>query len=166
MASANSSDSNTTAPKSNTIAINVKIVGDVEDKFVIHSVYGKEQKMQQICNKITNYLNTKYEPVKYEIWSINSESFIGELKRPTTIENKSITEYDRNKIKNKGLCVLVKVQFNHQVRNVSISCPEMKRLGTTDPMKCSIYRGMKEGYKYCAANLYHLDEFTHLTDEY
>eukprot|EP01083_Nonionella_stella_P194512 717399_1 len=169
MASANSSDSNTTAPKSNTIAINVKIVGDVEDKFVIHSVYGKEQKMQQILNKITNYLNQKYDPVKYEVYKIYSASFTGLIRSSgiTYLRNRSITEYDRNEIKNKGLGVDVKVaKYNHQVRNVSISCPEMKRLGTTDPMKCSIYRGMKEGYKYCAANLYHLDEFTHLTDEY
>eukprot|EP01083_Nonionella_stella_P241584 843514_1 len=42
----------------------------------------------------------------------------------------------------------------------------MRRLGTTDPMKCTIYHGMKEGYKYCAENLYHLDQFTHLADEY
>eukprot|EP01083_Nonionella_stella_P091955 257209_1 len=130
MGNGNSSDSNTSAPKSNTIAINVETVGDVKDKFVIHSVYGKEQKMQQIFNKITNYLNTKYDPAKYKIWMINSESFAG-WELPTSIQNKSITEYDKNEIKNKGLSVDVKVQYNHQMRNVSINCPEMKRLGTT-----------------------------------
>eukprot|EP01083_Nonionella_stella_P126005 381180_1 len=160
MGNRNSSKSN-----SNPIAINVEIVGHVEDKFVIHSVYGKEHKMQQILNKITNYLNKKYDPVKYEIYCTQSESFTG-CEFPTSIENKSITEYGKNEIKTKGLRVYVKVTYNHQVRNVSISCPEMKRLGTTDPMKCSIYRGMKESYKYCAGNLYHLDQFTHFTDEY
>eukprot|EP01083_Nonionella_stella_P091956 257210_1 len=116
MASANSSDSNTTAPKSNSIAINVE-TGGVKDKFVIHSVYGKEQKMQQILSKITDYLNQKYDPVKYEIDGyISSESFTG-FELPSSIENKSITEYDRNEIKNKGLSVYVKVpQYNHQVR--------------------------------------------------
>eukprot|EP01083_Nonionella_stella_P246948 856775_1 len=166
MGNRNSSGSNTTTSKSNTVPINVKIVGDVEDKFVIHSVYGKEQKMQQIFNKITNYVNAKYDPVKYEIWHINSASFTGEIWTITDLENTSITEYDRKEIKNKGLRVYVRVKYNHKVRNVSITCPEMKRLGTTDPMKCSVYRGMKESYKYCAANLYHLDQYTHLTDEY
>eukprot|EP01083_Nonionella_stella_P259118 885043_1 len=166
MANIDNSDSNTTTPMNNTMPINVKIDGDVEDKLVIHSVYGKEQKMTQILNQITNYLNTKYDPAKYEIWHIDSESFTGS-ESLTSIENKSITEYDRNEIKNKGLSVVVKVpQYNHQVRNVSITCPEMKRLGTTEPMKCAIYREMKEGYKYCAENLYHLDQYTHLTDEY
>eukprot|EP01083_Nonionella_stella_P312186 1115779_1 len=165
MGNRNSSGSNTTTSKSNNIPINVEIDGDVEDKLVIHSVYGKEQKMKQILNQITNYLNTKYDPVKYEISYIDYESFTGS-KSPTSIENKSITAYDRNEIKTKGLRVRVKVRYNHKVRNVSITCPEMKRLGTTDPMKCSVYRGMKESYKYCAANLYHLDQYTHLTDEY
>eukprot|EP01083_Nonionella_stella_P049217 131250_1 len=158
MGNGNSSDSKLT--------INVEIIGDVNDKFVIHLVYGKEQKMEQILNKITNYLNTKYDHVKYEINAIKSESFTG-FALPTTLENKSITEYDRNEIKTKGLSVNVEVsKYNHQVRNVVITCPEMKRLGTADPMKCSVYCGMKESYKYCAANLYHLDEYTHLTDEY
>eukprot|EP01083_Nonionella_stella_P049218 131251_1 len=166
MGNGNSSGPNTTTSKSNTIPINVKIVGDVKDKFVIHSMYGKELKMTQILNQITNYLNTKYDPVKYEIPYIRSESFTG-FESPTSIENKSITEYDRNEIKTKGLSVNVEVsKYNHQVRNVVITCPEMKRLGTADPMKCSVYCGMKESYKYCAANLYHLDEYTHLTDEY
>eukprot|EP01083_Nonionella_stella_P022428 62009_1 len=106
MGNRNCSGSNTTTSKSNTIPIDVKIDGDVEDKFVIHSVYGKEQKMKQILNQITNYLNTKYDPVKYEIAWINSGSFTGS-KPPTSIENKSITEYDRNGIKTKGLCVRV-----------------------------------------------------------
>eukprot|EP01083_Nonionella_stella_P079969 219520_1 len=82
------------------------------------------------------------------------------------IENKSITKYDRNEIKTKGLRVRVGVKYNHQVSNALISCPEMKRLDTTNPMKCSVYRGMKESYKYCAANLYHLEQYTHFTDEY
>eukprot|EP01083_Nonionella_stella_P196870 724126_1 len=151
----------------NTIKINVEIKGDVEDKFVIHSVYGKEQKMRQILNQITNYLNAKYDPVKYEIRWVDS-GFTGHIYSDdiTDLENKSITAYDRNEIKTKGLRVNVKVRYNHKVRNVSITCPEMKRLGTTDPMKCPVYRGMKERYKYCAANLYHLDQYTHLTDEY
>eukprot|EP01083_Nonionella_stella_P286587 975402_1 len=107
---------------------------------LIHSVYGKEQKMKQILNKITNYLNQKYDPVKYEIvnW-INSGSFTGDIDSDD-IKNKSITEYDRNEIKTKGLSVNVEVsKYNHQVRNVVITCPEMKRLGTADPMKCSVY---------------------------
>eukprot|EP01083_Nonionella_stella_P153865 494908_1 len=109
MANRNSSGSNTTTSKSNTIPINVKIVGAVKDKFVIHSVYGKEQKMKQILIKITNYLNTKYDPVKYEIWHIRS-GFTGSGPKsgpPTSIENKSITKYDRNEIKTKGLRVRV-----------------------------------------------------------
>eukprot|EP01083_Nonionella_stella_P259123 885048_1 len=169
MANIDNSDSNTTTPMNNTMPINVKIDGDVEDKLVIHSVYGKEQKMKQIFNKITNYVNAKYDPVKYEIDWINSGSFTGEICRSdiTYIENTSITEYDKNEIKTKGLSVDIDVAtYNHQVRNVSITCPEMKRLGTTEPMKCAIYREMKEGYKYCAENLYHLDQYTHLTDEY
>eukprot|EP01083_Nonionella_stella_P190582 705780_1 len=165
MGNGNSSGPNTTTSKSNTIPINVKIVGAVKDKFVIHSVYGKEQKMKQILNQITNYLNAKYDPVQYEIDYIDSPSFTG-FESHTSIYNKSITEYDRNEIKTKGLRVCVGVKYNHKVRNVSITCPEMKRLGTTDPTKCSVYRGMKESYKYCAANLYHLDQYTHLTDEY
>eukprot|EP01083_Nonionella_stella_P312185 1115776_1 len=165
MGNRNSSGSNTTTSKSNNIPINVEIDGDVEDKLVIHSVYGKEQKMQQIFNKITNHLNKKHDPVKYEIDWIKS-GFTGTIYSITDLQNKSITAYDRNEIKTKGLRVRVKVRYNHKVRNVSITCPEMKRLGTTDPMKCSVYRGMKESYKYCAANLYHLDQYTHLTDEY
>eukprot|EP01083_Nonionella_stella_P091648 256301_1 len=118
MGNRNSSGSNTTAPKSNTIAINVETDGDVEDKFVIHSVYGKEQKMQQIFNKITNYVNAKYDPVKYEIGWINS-GFTGHIYSDdiTDLENKSITEYDIKEIKNKGLSVNVKVRYNHKVRN-------------------------------------------------
>eukprot|EP01083_Nonionella_stella_P144299 450274_1 len=123
MGNRNSSGSNTTTSKSNTIPINVEIVGHVKDKLVIHSVYGKEQKMKQILNQITNYLNTKYDLVKYEIYYIDSESFTG-WNRPTSIENKSITEYDIKEIKNKGLSVNVKVRYNHKVRNVSITCPE------------------------------------------
>eukprot|EP01083_Nonionella_stella_P259121 885046_1 len=165
MANIDNSDSNTTTPMNNTMPINVKIDGDVEDKFVIHSVYGKEQKLKQIFNKITNHLNKKHDPVKYEIDCIKCESFTG-YGSLTGDANKFITEYDRNDIKNKGLSVRVGVNYNHQVRNVSISCPEMKRLGTADPMKCSVYREMKESYKYCAANLSHSDQYTHLTDEY
>eukprot|EP01083_Nonionella_stella_P159127 518784_1 len=116
MGNGNSSGSNTTTLKRNTISIDVKIIGDVEDKFVIHSVYGKEQKMKQILNQITNYLNQKYDPVKYEIKWMESESFTG-LEYATSIENKSITEYDRNEIKTKGLRVRVVVKYNHQVRN-------------------------------------------------
>eukprot|EP01083_Nonionella_stella_P049351 131554_1 len=138
----------------NTIKINVEIKGDVEDKFVIHSVYGKNQKMKKIFNKIIHHLNTKYDPVKYEICWVKSGSFAG----PS--DNTFISEYDRNEIKTKGLRVEVQVQYNHEVHNVSISCPEMKRLGTSDPMKCSIYREMKESYKYCDANLYHLEQYT------
>eukprot|EP01083_Nonionella_stella_P199071 730278_1 len=125
MGNGNSSDPNTTASKSNTIPINVEIDGNVKDKFVIHSVYGKEQEMKQILNQITNYLNAKYDPVKYEINYINSGSFTG-WNRPTSIENKSITAYDRNEIKTKGLSVYVEVKYNHKVRNVSITstCPE------------------------------------------
>eukprot|EP01083_Nonionella_stella_P199070 730277_1 len=95
MGNGNSSRSNTTTSKSNNITINVEIDGDVEDKLVIHSVYGKEQEMKQILNQITNYLNTKYDPAKYEIYCTNSASFTG-WNRPTSIENKSITAYDRN----------------------------------------------------------------------
>eukprot|EP01083_Nonionella_stella_P091957 257213_1 len=145
------SSSTTTTPKSNTIVINVDIDGDWKDKLLIHSVYGKEQKMKQILNKITNYLNQKYDPVKYEIRYIKHESFTGNDDF-IDLENKSITEYDRNQIKKKGLSVYVNGKYNHQVSNVLISCPEMKRLGTADPMKCSVYRGMKESYKYCATN--------------
>eukprot|EP01083_Nonionella_stella_P224721 799656_1 len=160
MSNADSSGPNTATSKSNTITIDVEIGGHVKDKLVIHLVYGKEQKMKQILNKITNYLNRKYDPVKYEIYWMDSESFTGSG-RPTSIDNKSITEYDRNEIKNTGLRVQVKVpKYNHQVCNVSISCPEMKRLGTADPMKCSVYREMKESYKYCAANLSHSDQYT------
>eukprot|EP01083_Nonionella_stella_P196871 724127_1 len=118
----------------NTIKINVEIKGDVEDKFVIHSVYGKNQKMKKIFNKIIHHLNTKYDPVKYEIGWINS-GFTGHIYSDdiTDLENKSITEYDRKEIKTKGLRVEVQVQYNHEVHNVSISCPEMKRLDTTNP---------------------------------
>eukprot|EP01083_Nonionella_stella_P276333 938862_1 len=126
--------SNTTAPKSNTIAINVEIIGHVKDKLVVHSVYGKEQKMKQILNKITNHLNTKYDPVKCEIDWIESASFTEEIWNITDLDNKSITEYDRNGIKTKGLRVYVRVKYN-----VSITCPDMKRLGTADPMKCAVY---------------------------
>eukprot|EP01083_Nonionella_stella_P266860 902167_1 len=106
MGNRNSSGPNTKTSKSNTIPINVKIVGDVKDKFVIHSMYGKELKMTQILNQITNYLNTKYDPVKYEIYFMESGSFTGSGS-PTSIENKSITKYDRNEIKTKGLRVRV-----------------------------------------------------------
>eukprot|EP01083_Nonionella_stella_P144298 450273_1 len=125
MGNRNSSGSNTTTSKSNTIPINVEIDGDVKDKFVIHSVYGKEQKMKQILNQITNYLNAKYDPVKYEIRSIES-GFTGDIYScdVTDLQNKSITEYDIKEIKNKGLSVNVKVRYNHKVRNVSITCPE------------------------------------------
>eukprot|EP01083_Nonionella_stella_P259119 885044_1 len=164
MGNGNSSGSNTTTLKRNTISIDVKIIGDVEDKFVIHSVYGKEQKLKQIFNKITNHLNKKHDPVKYEIDCIKCESFTG-YGSLTGDANKFITEYDRNDIKNKGLSVRVTVRYHHEVSNVLISCPEMKRLGTADAMKCSVYRGMKESYKYCAANLYHLERYTHFTDE-
>eukprot|EP01083_Nonionella_stella_P183575 663865_1 len=101
MANADSSGPNTATSKSNTITIDVEIGGHVRDKLVIHSVYGKQQKMKQILNQITNYLHTKYDPVKYEIYYTNSESFTG-IESPTSIENKSITEYDRNEIKTKG----------------------------------------------------------------
>eukprot|EP01083_Nonionella_stella_P314570 1133802_1 len=94
MGNRNSSGSNTTTSKSNTIPINVEIDGDVKDKFVIHSVYGKEQKMTQILNQITNYVNAKYDPVKYEIYCTNSESFTG-WTLTTSIVNKSITANDR-----------------------------------------------------------------------
>eukprot|EP01083_Nonionella_stella_P144300 450275_1 len=127
MGNRNSSGSNTTTSKSNTIPINVEIYSHVEDKFVIHSVYGKEQKMKQILNQITNYLNAKYDRVKYEIRSIESGFTGSELfytEYPTSIDNKSITEYDIKEIKNKGLSVNVKVRYNHKVRNVSITCPE------------------------------------------
>eukprot|EP01083_Nonionella_stella_P314569 1133801_1 len=113
MGNRNSSDSNTTVPKSNTIAINVEIDGDVKDKLVVHSVYGKGQKMQQIFNEITNYVNAKYDPVKYEIYWIKSGSFTGEIAQLnlTDSKNTSITEYDRNEIKTKGLSVYVKVKY-------------------------------------------------------
>eukprot|EP01083_Nonionella_stella_P194513 717400_1 len=130
MGNRNSSKSSTTAPKSNAIAINVEIDGDVRDKLVVHSVYGKEQKMQQIFAKITNYLNQKYDPVKYEVYEIIS-GFTGHIWASgiSDLTNKSLTEYDRKEIKNKGLSVDVQVPaYTHQVRNVSISCPEMKRL--------------------------------------
>eukprot|EP01083_Nonionella_stella_P045836 122867_1 len=156
----------------NSIPINVDILGHVKDKLVIHSAYEKEQKMKQIFNKITNHLNTKYDPIKYEIDWIKS-GFTGSTRniksrstRNIQVLEKSITEYDVNEIKNKGLMVHVTPIYTHQVNNVLISCPEMKRFDCTDAMKCSVYRKMKESYKYCAENLYHLEEYTHFTDEY
>eukprot|EP01083_Nonionella_stella_P192530 711580_1 len=91
MANTDSSGSNTTTSKSNAIPIDVEIAGHVKDKLVIHSVYGKEQKMKQILNQITNLLNMKYDPVKYKIDYMKSESFTG-FEYPTDIGNKSITE--------------------------------------------------------------------------
>eukprot|EP01083_Nonionella_stella_P066165 174027_1 len=126
MGNRNSSSPNTTTSKSNTIPIDIEIVGDVNDKFVIHSVYGKEQKMKQILNQITNYVNAKYDPVKYEINLIYSASFTGTIYswNITDLQNKSITEYDIKEIKTKGLRVDVEAKYNHKVRNVSITCPE------------------------------------------
>eukprot|EP01083_Nonionella_stella_P106146 305854_1 len=102
----------------NSIPINVDILGHVKDKLVIHSAYEKEQKMKQIFNKITNYLDTKYDPIKYEIDYIDSGSFTRYIPslRITDLENKSITKYDINEIKTKGLRVEVKGKYNHQVR--------------------------------------------------
>eukprot|EP01083_Nonionella_stella_P008478 24467_1 len=150
------------------ILINVDIDGHIKDTLVIHSLYAKDQKMKQILNKITNHLNQKYDPVKYEIYCIKSESYsTGKRKiNITDLENESITEYGINEIKNKGLSVKVRVKYIHKVSNTTISCPEMKRLQSHDAMKCTVYREMKDSYKYCAENLYHLEQYTHFTDEY
>eukprot|EP01083_Nonionella_stella_P045835 122866_1 len=171
MGTDNSCDSKTTIPNSNGIQITVHIEANIglskyeHIKLVIHSEYEKEQKMKHIFHKITNHVNEKYDPVKYEIDWIFRESFTGRGE-VSEFENQSITEYDINEIQNKGLKVIILVKYNHEVCNVLISCPEMKRLGTVDAMKCSVYRGMKESYKYSAENLYHLEQYTHFTDEY
>eukprot|EP01084_Bolivina_argentea_P110531 197327_1 len=102
--------------KSNAISINVEI-GGVEDKLrlVIKSEYGKEQKMNQIFGKITGHLNKKYvvkNLKKYEIDVIHS-GFTGAVEDITELENKSLTEYDVNEIKTKGLSVEVSICDHH-----------------------------------------------------
>eukprot|EP01083_Nonionella_stella_P039264 106786_1 len=148
MANRNSSDPNTTTSKSNTIPINVKIGGHVKDTFVIHSVYAKEQKMKQILNKITNHVQQTYHPIQYELFRIKPGSFTGYGCEIAAVENTSITEYDIDEITQQGLIVDVNVQFHHEVSNVSISCPQMKRLKTKDATKCTVYREMKENHKF------------------
>eukprot|EP01083_Nonionella_stella_P024341 67241_1 len=166
-----SSTRTTVTPNTNDIKINVDIRdfdGAFKGKCVIHSRYAKEQKMRQILKEITKHLNHTYYPIKYKI-NIESESFTGYTNEAyiTDLENKSITEYDINEIKNRGLIIHVRVPtYYHRVSNVLITCPEMKRLGSEDAMKCSVYCEMKENSNHCAENLYHLDQYTHLTDEY
>eukprot|EP01083_Nonionella_stella_P045837 122868_1 len=137
------------------------------DKLVIDFVYREEQKMKQLFDHITNHLNQRYHPATYRLRHIQDGSFTG-AQNPSDLHNKSITEYNMEEIKAKGLIVFAECcgRYRHQVSNVSITCPEMKRWRSTDAKKCSVYRGMNESYKFSAENLYHLEQFTHFTDEY
>eukprot|EP01083_Nonionella_stella_P039263 106784_1 len=144
---------NSNQPNDVNVEINVTVSdvhcgGDMRDTFVIHSVYAKEQKMKQILNKITNHVQQTYHPIQYELFRIKPGSFTGYGCEIAAVENTSITEYDIDEITQQGLIVDVNVQFHHEVSNVSISCPQMKRLKTKDATKCTVYREMKENHKF------------------
>eukprot|EP01083_Nonionella_stella_P297574 1010443_1 len=121
--------------------------------------------MGEILKKIRNNFNQKYDCVEYQIDYVASGSFTGYC-GISALYGKFLREYDRNEIKTKGLIVCLNPLYHHKVRDVLISCPEMKQLRSNDVMKCSVYRAMKERYEYSLQNLYHMEQYAHFPDEY
>eukprot|EP01084_Bolivina_argentea_P154060 268583_1 len=153
------------------IAININIKGaftwdNINQKnFVIWASYTKDEKIQNILNCIQK----KYYPINIKVGEIYEESFTGEVdsdEMMTDIKNKSLTDYKKNDIINKGLDVGVEVKREHKVHGLEITCKFMIDLKSNNPLKCPIYFGMKEKYEWNDKNLAHLNAWNHFEDEF
>eukprot|EP01084_Bolivina_argentea_P154062 268585_1 len=150
------------------IPINININSEDFDneKFVIWASYTKDEKIQNILNCIQK----KYYPTNCNIKvdKIKYRSFTGYVDSwdMTDIKNKSLTDYKKNDIINKGLDVGVEVKREHKVHGLKITCKFMTDLKSSDPLKCPIYFGMKEKYEWNDKNLAHLNAWNHFEDEF
>eukprot|EP01084_Bolivina_argentea_P104764 187572_1 len=150
-----------------TIPINVKISYknlNTSTEFVICASYITDEKMQNIFNCIKK----KHYPLNKKVTKIYSTSFTGKIKgdQIANISHKSLTDYKKHDIMNKGLSVKVQLKREHKVNAVEITCKFMNDVQMSDPLECPIYFKMKEKHEYTFKNLQHLNEFDHFEDEF
>eukprot|EP01084_Bolivina_argentea_P075899 137543_1 len=136
--------------------------------FVVIASYSQSETIKTIVDTINVFLQKLYSPVKVTAVKIDgSNSFIDKTVHLSDEDlNQSIVNYNQDIITWKGLCISVKVRYEHNVSSVKITCPEMISKESKNPLHCSIYHAMKDEYKWSEQNLTHLDKYTHFINEY
>ena len=71
-------------------------------------------------------------------WYTDESSFIGYINDQSPNLSKRINQYISNNAESK-VKLQFKIMYHHMVTEQNINCPNMVRLETKDPMKCSIY---------------------------
>eukprot|EP01084_Bolivina_argentea_P120388 213368_1 len=157
-----------TKNKSNNIQIKVKMVPIYRlkqigfDALVIHCVYAKDETFGNIFDVIQKYLNVSFPRFVMKIYYVTTECAAG---GPEEFKDVSITKYKKRSILSDKLVINVEGTYHHQIMTDNVSCPEMVRTKTLNPMKCSIYKSMKRDYSLNQKNLSHLNSFTHFKNE-
>eukprot|EP01084_Bolivina_argentea_P208501 355450_1 len=157
--------------KKEILKIPIVMSGYTDDKYIIHSIYSKQTKMDDIFAEIKDYINTKFQPLRVKITRVSG--FIGkELKTQISelqmnqISDTCITDYVRSKILNVGLAVTIEINYVQKILSEALTCEHMSKLNTTNPLHCPIYYAMKEDHQFDNDYLNHLCQYTHFKDEY
>eukprot|EP01084_Bolivina_argentea_P273483 465871_1 len=150
------------------ITVNTKesIISDrYQEKFVVHSLYTKQEKVKNTLNQIEKYLNQKYEPIKIKISHIY-DGFTGKQYNIESVSSLSLTHYIKNDIIKKGLNVYVENMYQHKVLNCHIDCKFMTNQQSKNPLVCPIYYNMIQNCEFSEENYNHLLDAVHFSSAY
>eukprot|EP01084_Bolivina_argentea_P294372 506479_1 len=119
---------------------------------------------RDLLNQCEQELVKLAAPVECKIYKIEKSSFISKdifISDNTDIFDKILTSWDTNQIISKGLVVKFYIEMEHKVQDLDIQCPEMNTQVSADPLSCSIFKSMKQDYKFSENSLKHLQTYSH-----
>ena len=165
---------------SDTIKLNVRIKarpyfdGKFDSKCIIEIKYTQQETIKSITDKIIQFMNKKWGPVKFDVFRIcEKDSFMKEdlwfdVDGYTESINKSITDYEKNHIIAKGFSIELRVNHKHKASAQVITCPHMISSKSKDPTQCLIYNSLMsdEHAGYTSDDLFHLNKYRHFRNEY
>ena len=165
-------------PQTKELSIKIKADGKIDSKditlnFDIKSVYRNKETIGDILDKIEKYIQAECHPVNVSIWMIEGyplinygrKSFMDTTYHPRSYNKTPITKYKKEDIIKIGLYVHFKVNYEHKITALSITCKHMNKLNSNNPLHCPIYYSMKQEYQYNEENLRHLTDYLHFVNE-
>eukprot|EP01084_Bolivina_argentea_P289456 497070_1 len=138
--------------------------------FIVNASYDAKETLRNIVDTIINHIHHKYDPIMFAITFIDGKrSFITSniWSIDDQLLNESITCYKKDHILNKGLFVMIKVNYSHKVLSNKITCQYMlDKENKINPYICPIYNQAKQTQSFNINILHHMEQFTHFSDEY
>eukprot|EP01084_Bolivina_argentea_P132871 234478_1 len=175
--------------KSVTLTFPLRVFGG--DSYVMSSTYYASITIQSILNKAADVVNAnKYPKIHRAIpgWDeLNGRPSFLEIqiyswdweKEKHKVIRRSIVEFDKSDIINKGFSVQVEISFTHKVDENVIRCKSIRSYNQHDEkkqndelnpiemaLKCPIYSCMKIKSEATENGLNHLYEYSHFKTEY